>query len=264
MNGLRGVLVSVRDAREAAEALAGGAAVVDVKDPARGSLGAAEPASIAAVAAAVGRAAPWTMAAGELAVGNAALAAWLAVVLRLVPAEARRPAAIKVGLAGLAGGPWRDELRRFHALVPAGCMHVAVAYADFDVVRAPPPPDVIAAAAAIGCGMLLIDTADKRGPGLFGRRPPGVIAGWIAAARRAGLGVALAGRITIPEIRLATAHGPDLVALRTAVCSNEGSGEVRLGAVSANLVAAAVAECTAGLHHALDHTHGHFSDHPSS
>ncbi|NCA12484.1 hypothetical protein EBR56_11935, partial [bacterium] len=31
----QGVLVSVRDAREAAAALAGGAAVIDVKDPAR-------------------------------------------------------------------------------------------------------------------------------------------------------------------------------------------------------------------------------------
>jgi (5-formylfuran-3-yl)methyl phosphate synthase len=264
VRSLRGVLVSVRDSREAAEALAGGAAVVDVKEPARGSLGAAEPASIAAVAAAVGRAVPWTMAAGELAVGNAALAAWLDSVLRLVPAEARGPAAVKVGLAGLAGGPWRDELRRFHVLVPAGCLHVAVAYADFDSVQAPPPLDVIETAAAIGCGMLLIDTADKRGPGLFGRRPPGVIAGWIAAARRAGLGVALAGRITIPEIRLAAAHGPDLVALRTAVCSNEGSGDVRLGTVSANLVAAAVAACTAGRHHASDDTPDHPSDHPSS
>ena len=51
----RGVLVSVRDAAEAEEALVGGAAVIDVKDPARGSLGAAAPATVAAVARAVGR-----------------------------------------------------------------------------------------------------------------------------------------------------------------------------------------------------------------
>ena len=249
----QGVLVSVRDAREAEEALVGGAAVIDVKDPARGSLGAAEPADVAAVARAVGRRAPWTMAAGELAAGVVALGAWLEAVCSEVPATAAGPAAVKVGLAGMAGRPWRDELAQVHALLPAGCMHVAVAYADFDRVDAPSPPDVIAAAAGIGCGMLLVDTADKHGPGLLGLWSPDEISVCIAAARRQGLGVALAGRITIPEIRPAVACGPDLVALRSAVCSNEGRGDVRLGSVSAHLVAAAVAECTAAHGLPLEH-----------
>ena len=132
-------------------------------------------------------------------------------------------------------------------------MHVAVAYADFDRVDAPSPPDVIAAAAGIGCGMVLLDTADKRGPGLFGLWSPDEISVWIAAARREGLGVALAGRIMIPEIRPAMACGPDLVALRSAVCSNESRGDVRLGNVSAHLVATAVAEYTAALGLPLEH-----------
>jgi (5-formylfuran-3-yl)methyl phosphate synthase len=238
----QGVLVSVRDAAEAEEALAGGAAVIDVKDPARGSLGAADPATVAAVARAVGRRAPWTMAAGELAAGVAAVGAWIEAVNAARPAAAPGPAAVKVGLAGMAARPWRDELARVHALLPAGCMHVAVAYADFDRVDAPSPPDVIAAAAGIGCGMLLIDTADKREPGLLGLWSPDEIGAWIAAARRQGLAVALAGRISIPEIRLAVTCGPDVVALRSAVCSNRGGGDVRLGSVSAHLVAAAVAE----------------------
>ncbi|MDP7303223.1 MAG: (5-formylfuran-3-yl)methyl phosphate synthase, partial [Pirellulaceae bacterium] len=37
------LLVSVRDANEAQQALAGGADVIDVKEPARGALGAADP-----------------------------------------------------------------------------------------------------------------------------------------------------------------------------------------------------------------------------
>lgn len=244
----QGVLVSVRDAKEAEAALAGGATVIDVKDPTRGSLGAADPAAIAAVAAIVGQRVPWTMAAGELAVGGAGMEAWIEAVRRLLAAEASGPAAVKVGLAGMADRPWRDELLRFHAIVPSGCMHVAVAYADFDAVRAPAPPDVIATASRIGCGMLLVDTADKSGPGLFGLRAPDVIAGWIAAARRQGLGVALAGRISIPDIGLAVAHRPDLVALRTAVCSNTVSGDGRLGSVSSPLVATAVAGVMAALH----------------
>lgn len=253
MMGWRGVLVSVRDEREAEAALAGDAAVIDVKDPARGSLGAAEPAAIGAVAAAVGRRVPWTLAAGELAGGVAVLEEWIDAVFRRVPAGAAGPAGVKVGLASMADRPWRDELRRFHTLLPAGCIHVAVAYADFDTVQAPSPPDVIAAAARIGCGMLLIDTADKGGPGLLGLRSPAEIHGWIAAARRQGLGVALAGRIMIPEIRPTVACGPDLVALRSAVCSNDGNGDVRLGSVSVALVAKAVAEFTAASDSVQDH-----------
>ena len=60
------LLVSVRDAAEAAAALAGGAALIDVKEPARGSLGRADAATIAAVVAAVGGRVPVSVALGEL------------------------------------------------------------------------------------------------------------------------------------------------------------------------------------------------------
>ena len=249
----QGVLVSVRDAEEAEEALAGGADVIDVKDPVRGSLGAAEPTVVAAVARVMGRRVPWTMAAGELAMGAVAIGAWLEAIGSAMPPGAAGPAAVKVGLAGMARRPWRDELLQVHTLLPAGCMHVAVAYADFDRVDAPSPPDVIAAAGRLGCGMLLIDTADKRGPGLLGLRSPQVIDGWVADARRHGLGVALAGRVAIEEIRLAVTCGPDLVALRSAVCSNAAGGDVRLGRVSSNLVATSVTEFEAAPRRPLEH-----------
>jgi hypothetical protein len=63
----RGLLVSVRTPAEAEEALAGGASIVDVKEPLQGALGRAEPAVISGIAAAVGSRVPWTMACGELA-----------------------------------------------------------------------------------------------------------------------------------------------------------------------------------------------------
>lgn len=237
----RGVLVSVRNAVEVVAALAGGAHVIDVKEPARGSLGRAAPEAVAAVAAAVAGTVPWTMAAGELAAGVEPLADWIAAVGSLLPTGAAGPAAVKAGLAGMAGREWREGLERLHAALPAGAAHVAVAYADFDTVAAPAPPDVIAAAAATGCTMLLVDSSDKRGPGLFGLRRRAEIAGWVAEARRHGLGVALAGRISLPEIPAAWSLGPDLVALRSAVCSNEPGRDARLGSVSAARVAAAVA-----------------------
>jgi uncharacterized protein (UPF0264 family) len=107
------------------------------------------------------------------------------------------------------------------------------------------------AGADLGCGVLLIDTADKRSPGLFGLRSRDEIAGWVAAARDHGLGVVLAGRIALDEIQHAAAHACDFVALRSAVCSNAGEGDVRLGHVSAPLVAAAVAGWSAARKPAL-------------
>jgi len=237
----RGVLVSVRDAAEAEAALAGGAAVIDVKDPARGSLGAADAARVAEVAATVGDRAAWTVAAGELADGVAAVLARIDAACRAGDAAGIMPAAVKAGLAGLAGGQWREDLARLRAALPPRCVHVAVAYADFERAAAPAPADVIATAARIGCGMLLLDTSDKAGPGLLHLRPRADLVGWVREARRHGLGVAVAGRIALADIPAATALAPDLVALRGAVCSNEGASAGRLGRVSRDLVAAAVA-----------------------
>ncbi|MFM7109040.1 MAG: (5-formylfuran-3-yl)methyl phosphate synthase, partial [Planctomycetaceae bacterium] len=76
-----GLLVSVRDAAEAIEAVAGGAAIVDVKDPARGPLGGPSPAVAAAVAAVVAGRTPWPLACGELAPYGAAAAAVVAAAV---------------------------------------------------------------------------------------------------------------------------------------------------------------------------------------
>ena len=124
----RGLLVSVRNAAEAAEALDGGAAIIDVKEPRHGSLGAAEPEAIAAVARVVGRRRPWTMACGEL--GEAlegepnavarSIGRRLDRMLALLEGSAVPPAAVKVGLAGAAGTDWQRRLLTVFQLLPAG------------------------------------------------------------------------------------------------------------------------------------------------
>src|SRR3954454_23697054 len=65
-NETPGLLVSVRSAAEALAALAGGADVIDVKEPNRGSLGAADDDTIAAVVEAVAGRAFVSAAFGEL------------------------------------------------------------------------------------------------------------------------------------------------------------------------------------------------------
>ena len=233
----RGLLVSVRNAAEAAEALAGGAAIIDVKEPRSGALGPAAPEAIAAVAGVVGRRSPWTMACGELGSDSAA-AVILDLVSRvwpLLPPAAVPPAALKIGLAGAVHIPWQQRLQDLFQQLPAGTERVAVAYADWQRARAPSPEQVIAAAPTLGCRTLLIDTFDKAAGGLFDCCPPDRPAAWVAAARAAGLQVAVAGRITVAEIPAAWALRPDVVALRSAVCFNG-----RDGAVQAALVRRAV------------------------
>ena len=60
------LLVSVVSAAEARAALAGGADIIDVKDPREGALGAPSPRTLAEVVAAVDGAAPVSVALGDL------------------------------------------------------------------------------------------------------------------------------------------------------------------------------------------------------
>jgi uncharacterized protein (UPF0264 family) len=262
----RGLLVSVRDAAEAEAALAGGAAIIDVKDPAGGSLGAASATAVAGVAATVGERVPWTVAAGELRDEMArpgTIHRWLAAIAEEAGRTAHAaPAAVKVGLAGLGGSAWQ---RPFHDVMdglPATTARVAVAYADWQRVGAPHPLDIVAVARVssgvllnrvssgvllkrvssgvllkrVSSGVLLIDTADKSGPDLLQACPWADLEAWVAAARNVGMAVALAGRLRLDAIPGVARLRPDVVALRSAVCLNH-----RLGPVDATLVRRAVA-----------------------
>lgn len=221
MTRWRGLLVSVRDASEVAAALAGGATIIDVKDPRQGSLGAATPDTIAAITRAVAGRVPVTCAAGELTDATAErLSAFFAAVV------ACPPAAVKLGLAGMAERAWAAAWREALAAAPAPSERVAVAYADWRRVSAPEPSAIVAVGAAIGCSVFLVDTADKRGPGLCTACSADDLARWIEQARAAGMQVALAGKIALDEIPTIRRFAPDVVALRSAVCSNGRTGSV--------------------------------------
>lgn len=222
----RGLLVSVRSAAEATEALAGGATIIDVKEPRAGPLGAASPAVIGAIAREVGLQRPWTIACGELSDGIDAIAGRMAAAVAAVDGNAALPAAFKIGLGGMEGRPWRESLAAVRARVPAAIAQVAVAYADWRRCAAPSPVEVIEAARSFGCGVLLVDTFDKQAAGLLETAPTQEIAGWVDRARHHGLAVALAGRLTLAEISAVLALGADVVALRSAVCSNGRTGQV--------------------------------------
>lgn len=227
-----GLLVSVRDAVEAAEAVAGGAAIVDVKEPLDGPLGAASARVAADVAVAVGGRAPWTLACGELA-RAADAAAVVARALAALPGGVDRPAAAKAGPAGLGATAWHAAFTIFAAALPPDVEAIAVAYADWRKAAAPAPLDLVAVAADAGCRTLLIDTFDKSATGSAAGAE---LAAWIAAARAAGMAAAVAGRLERADVPRVIACGADVVAVRSAACRGG-----RLGRVDRALVAALAA-----------------------
>src|SRR5438067_1969219 len=213
------LLVSVRDAGEAEAALDGGAALIDVKEPARGPLGRADAAVLAAVLREVAGRAPVSAAADELTLCPPPPPAGLAFV--------------KFGLAGWRGRDWPDAWRRVRARLPAGCAPVAVAYADWERADAPPPAEVAAAAAAESFGAFLIDTFAKDGSTLPDWLPPAEIAALTRRCQSAGVPVALAGSLGPVQFLRLHEVGPDWFAVRGAACAGGRGGRVEAGRVRA-------------------------------
>jgi uncharacterized protein (UPF0264 family) len=222
------LLVSVRNAEEALLACAGGADLIDVKEPTRGALGAADGKVIEAVVAAVAGRVPTSAALGELREGK-----------QLPDALARRLSYVKFGLAGCqSDAVWPHRWQQTITLLPPGVMPVAVAYADWQSAAAPSPEDVLSAAREIHCGGLLIDTFDKtRGP-LEQHLPVQRIGRLIDAAHAAGMFAVLAGGLRSEDLPNLLALEPDYIGVRGAACRGSRTGileQARVAALAATL-----------------------------
>lgn len=229
------LLVSVRSPAEAADAIAGGADVIDIKEPAAGSLGPATAETCCRIAEIVGDRAPWTMACGELADGRERIDDLLAstwdALAAAGPDNVRLPAAIKVGLAGSAERPWQRELARLAGGLPPGVGQVAVIYADAERCGAPLPSEVLAAVSDLRPMAVLVDTFDKQGAGLLGQRTVAELRDWRESAVAAGCRFVLAGKLTLEMFASLAEVDADIIAVRSAVCSQS-----RVGPVEAALV----------------------------
>lgn len=213
-----GLLVSVRDADEAKAALAGGADIVDVKDPARGSLGAASAAVIARVVRVVAGRRPVSAAMGEL-------REWRSVP-ELLPTGL---AWIKFGLAGLApDSAWENHLLTLREQFESsmGPQVVAVAYADWQRAAAPPIAKVVALAVRCRFAALLFDTHIKDGSTLLDCLPVRALEDWTGALRQARVPVAYAGSIGAAEMRTLMPLRPSWFAVRGSACRGGRAGRV--------------------------------------
>ncbi len=206
-----GLLVSVRSAEEAAEALSAGADLIDVKDPARGPLGMAHHEAVAAVVAAVGRKVPVSAALGE----------WSPDILTAAHWHLELPLAyVKWGLAGYKGGPaWGEELLETRRQVPAGVEVVAVAYADWERANSVPPAEVARFAKRFRYRAFLLDTFAKDGKTLLDWMSPAEVAELVAGLRRGMVQVAVGGSLKLEQVKQLKEAAPDWFAVRGAVCA---------------------------------------------
>lgn len=218
------LLVSVRSLAEAQEAIAGGCDILDIKEPSRGSLGAAAGSVI-----------------GEIAECSAAAGLQVSAALgECVEWRATNPVDldsisgldfVKFGMAGLGNSEkglheWLQLLGTIARHPEAHTRHVAVVYADWQAAAAPHPQQVLSALATHIAGGkrepvfagVLVDTFEKSS----GRLPDTMCLDTLREIRERstelGLFLALAGRLNIESLGQVLIAEPDIVAIRSAAC----------------------------------------------
>lgn len=231
------LLVSVRDVHEAESALAGGTSIIDVKEPRAGALGQASMDVIAEVARlAASRKVPCSAAFGELKEWSRPSSGSSSGQVTLDYA--------KLGLAGASVGQlasqWADAIRRIEDSCLAGAIRwIAVIYADWKSANAPDPravfsaSDVLRDRYGIKIAGVLVDSFSKTSGRLMVLMSVPELQWICQESRKSGRFLALAGRVTVADLPELSRVGPDIVAVRSAVCSQSD----RLNAVSRQAVA---------------------------
>lgn len=224
------LLVSVRSAAEAREALAGGADIVDAKNPRRGPLGPVTLRALSAIRGVVPRDRPLSAALGDGG-GERAVAGAAGAAARLGATY------VKVGCAGVArparAGAFLAAARRGAALAPLQAGLVAVAYADARRAGTVDAFALLDVAARAGAAGVLLDTALKDRGRLFELLTPDAVAAWVEAVHAASLFAALAGGLRGSDLVTAAEVGADISGVRGAACDGGRAGRVSRERVAA-------------------------------
>jgi len=226
------LLVSVRSADEVAAAIAGGADIIDAKEPERGSLGAVDAATLRAIADSIPDGMALSVALGDLSDPGEVTRAVVDI-----DGITRRPRELyaKVGLAGVGEPrPARRALEAVTEAVRASRLQpdiVVVGYADYERAGALFPDAVTAVASDVASRGVLLDTWKKDGGDLFDWLSPVELRTWLERSRHQGLLTALAGSLAGPSVRDAARLGPDILGVRGAACDGGRRGVVTEGRV---------------------------------
>jgi (5-formylfuran-3-yl)methyl phosphate synthase len=220
------LLISPVSTQEAREAIAGGADIIDVKNPREGSLGANFPWVIKSIREITPKTVQVSATLGDVPYkpGTVALAAVGAVV--------SGANYIKVGLYGTKN--YQEAMEVMENVVKAvsefdhDAVVVASGYADAHRVGAVNPMEVPKIAADSGADLAMVDTAVKDGKTLFDFMDENAIAKFTGEIHSYGLKSALAGSIKEEQLPILVNLGCDVVGVRGAACvgGNRDTGSI--------------------------------------
>jgi len=227
------LLLSVRNAQEARLALEAGVDLVDVKEPSQGPLGAASPETIREILQLVNRRALTSVAYGELLQWecDGGMDQYADPAAREVSPS---PGYVKLGLSGCRSiANWQEKWKRLLDILAVAASPVAVVYADWDRADSPPPAEVVEQARKLKRATVLIDTFDKRGPGLLRLCSIRSVQSFIDDVHAADMAVAVAGQLTLDDALAIAPLTPDYLGVRGAVCRPDRNGQIDLQALAA-------------------------------
>jgi len=207
------LLVSARNAADAAAALAGGADIVDAKEPSAGPLGAVTMDVLSEMLSTINAGRPVSAALGDA--NDPA-----AIERRVRACAVEGVAFVKIGFAGITDAVRVTDLiaSAVRAASAHACAVVAVGYADADRVGGIGCDALFDAAARGGAAGVLIDTADKSSPGLLELSPLAALKRYVSAAQARGLSIAMAGQLSAADLAVVRDVGADIAGVRGAAC----------------------------------------------
>ena len=222
------LLVSVRNAEEAQAAIAGGAEIIDAKEPTLGPLAPVSPGTLQSISDAVPPAIPLSVA-----LGDARPIDLPGIVAAVAPLQ-RRPAlyfkAAVVSAMPQGAAAAIAAAVRLLATRPDRPTLVVTRYVDSpdDAVGLPNWVDACAASGARG---LLLDTSRKEGNLFASVDVDGLIALRRQAVRQ-GIWLALAGGMTLDDVEALGEIRPHVVGVRGAACEGDRTGRLSRERVS--------------------------------
>jgi uncharacterized protein (UPF0264 family) len=212
------LLVSVKDLSEVVEALDGGADIIDVKDPASGSLGLPRIGVVKEVAKAVKGLRECSVAIGDIHRYTPEIG-YIASALDAI---------VNYVKVGIASGSLEDVEGIVREVVEntSKARVVLVGYADYAAHNSVEPLQLIDYATRFGAHGVMIDTLTKGSYTTPELLQKSYLQKFVVKAKNCGLLVAVAGGIKKSYMGMLKELGFDVIGVRTAVCMGGRNGRV--------------------------------------
>ena len=220
------LLISPTDEEEAAEAIAGGADIIDVKNPKEGALGASFPWVIKRIKGITPSNVELSCTLGDVANRPGA------TTLAALGAATTGVDYVKTGLQGVTTkSDAIYVMRNIAAAIKDYNSHtkvVVVGYADAKRVDSVDPMEIPEIAHKARLDVAMIDTAIKDGKNIFAFLTMDQLAKFVENSHRCGLTAAVAGSLRKEDMPAIIALGVDFVGLRGAACTKNDRVNGRL------------------------------------